>query len=83
MNTARIYTVRMGDKIIYMNSFMRFGINGKIIDNVGAGGIYCGINPDGSLTTTGYDIFTNPVEEHPETKIKFSDIIKIGDCLKF
>lgn len=74
MNTARIYTVRIGDEIVYMNSFMRFGINGKIIDNVGAGGIYCGINPDGSLTTIGYDIFTNPVEEHPETKIKFSDI---------
>jgi len=51
---------------------MRFGRNGSIVDNAGAGGIFAGIDTKtGVINTDGYDRLYDVYKTHPDSGTAF------------
>lgn len=56
VNTLRIISfVKDGEVIIVYSGFIRFGKPGSRIDNVGSGGSYAGVTPDGRLNGKAFN----------------------------
>ncbi len=66
VNTVRITTIRTNNDVKIIHPFFRIGRGDSIVDNGGAGGIFCGLTADGKVDATidelGYRYTT-----HPET----------------
>ena len=85
VNTIRILTYRSvaTNKIIPLQSVLRVGMKGSIVDNQASGGIACGINKDGKLNSFAinkggnifYKINEIPICEIPPV-YKFNDVLK-------
>lgn len=66
VNTVRITTVRLDDRVEFLPSFWRVGRGDLCVDNGGCGGIICALNDEGEIIKTcdekgiSYDV-------HPET----------------
>jgi hypothetical protein len=65
VNTIRIMTLLINGEIKTLHSSFRIGVGNSRIDNASAGGIYCAINDDGSLSEYAYDAIGNKFEKHP------------------
>lgn len=65
LNTIRIITLLLDNEIYPLSSILRMGRNGKKVDNASSGGVFCGINEDGSLKKITYDCQGNTYEGHP------------------
>ena len=74
INTIRMHTLlTKSNDVLILGSYMRFGMGGNIVDNVGAGGVMVGIKPEsGKLGDVGYDHIAEKYFEHPDTKFRFS-----------
>lgn len=71
LNTIRIITLLLNNEIYPLSSILRMGRNGKKVDNASSGGVFCGINEDGSLKRMTYDCQGNSYDGHPNgTKIE-------------
>lgn len=66
VNTLRIMTLLFKGKVHLVQSILRMGVGDAQVDNALAGGIYCGINSDGSLKDVAFDIFGKRYEKHPQ-----------------
>ena len=67
LNTIRIMTYwSQNDGIVVLFAVVRMGRSGAVVDNASAGGLYCGINPDGSLKEYAYTL-------HPFSRCDKSD----------
>lgn len=77
LNTIRIITVRNGrGDITTLDSFIRFGTGGNVVDNGGRGGILAGIDiPSGSICTDGIDKRGNKYVNHPDTNLRFKGTV--------
>lgn len=72
VNTVRLFTILDDDEFFVFASFIRFGANGSLADNVAAGGVGCGIDVDtGTICTPAMDHDGNFLEEHPNSHKKF------------
>lgn len=73
VNSIRVFTYRSvkTNEIVFPMTTIRFGINESYVDNAAAGGIFMGINNDGSLMKFAVDINGNHYYSHPNTNIKF------------
>lgn len=74
LNTIRIQTVKAKDgSIIPFGPGLRIGRNGGIVDNWAQGGIFVGINENGTLMKYGYykPQYGSITTEHPDSKIVF------------
>ena len=73
VNTLRIHMYRsVTDNSIHLiNAVMRIGREGSFLDNAHAGGIFCGINPNGSLQDFILDQHANKMCQF--NKIDFSN----------
>ncbi|MBN1971919.1 MAG: hypothetical protein JXR48_10445 [Candidatus Delongbacteria bacterium] len=71
LNTIRMTTLRVDDKIHLLSSFIRFGNCGNKVDNATQKGVYCGIDKNGSLKNIGYDYYYNFHKVHPFSKKVF------------
>lgn len=71
VNTIKIFTARVKNEIVFLNSYARFGIEGFLTDNYGSGGIYCGMNREGVLNDFAYRMYEEKYEYHPDSKYKF------------
>lgn len=56
LNTVRIMTYWSKNGIVPVFAVVRMGRSGSVIDNASAGGMYCGINMDGSLKNEAYTL---------------------------
>ncbi len=65
LNTIRIITLLINNEVHPLSSILRMGRNGKRVDNASSGGVFCGINTDGSLKKMTYDCKGNTYEGHP------------------
>jgi len=72
LNTLRIITLRFKGNYHVLSSIAKFGINNNLVDNVGIGGIFFGVNSDGNFLVPGYDNSLNKIYSHPNTQIKLS-----------
>lgn len=66
VNSLRIMTLQINNKIYYLQGVLRMGIGDSKVDNAMSGGIYCGINPDGSLKDKAFDLYGNEFSKHPQ-----------------
>ncbi|PID29642.1 MAG: hypothetical protein CR982_02335 [Candidatus Cloacimonadota bacterium] len=73
LNTVRVTSLRLKDKIIVCSCFFRLGKNNSRIDNASARGIYCGVSKEGVITEKAYDNFCNIYDKHPTSNVEFKD----------
>ncbi len=79
INTLRLVTTNDGQNVSVFAAAFRIATSysGKV-DNLSAGGIAVGVNPDGSLRPLGKikklkDNFDTSLSEHPDTHVVFAD----------
>jgi hypothetical protein len=75
VNTLRMVTFRFKGKIHLLFTFARFGNRGRVVDNMGAGGLGCNVNKEGRLNTYAFDKFGYKFEKHPFTNYVFKDAL--------
>lgn len=67
INTVRICSILLSDGVHILSSCLRMGMNKSRVDNVTAGGISVGINPDGTLQQFAYNYYTGEkTDTHPQ-----------------
>lgn len=71
INTIRLLTYRMEDRIETAPAIMRIGVDDNFLDNAHAGGLYIAISDDGILQKYGIKNGCMKMIEHPNSKIKF------------
>ena len=77
LNTIKLITFMNDDGTVdYFDSFIRFGAGGSFVDNASQGGVFVGIEKDGTLQEVGYhepgikkNLVVNGI--HPDTGVKF------------
>lgn len=86
LNTIRVMTLIIDGEVKILPSAFRMGIGKNRVDNASFGGIYCGINNDGTLSDFAYDAVGNKYEKHPEggsfKKIKFDFMTEVYDLVQ-
>lgn len=74
VNTVRIMTMLMEDRVEVLSCVLRMGGIGARVDNYCSGGIICGITPEGRTKREAYDQKGNKyIDYHPNGN-RFSDI---------
>lgn len=85
LNTIRIITYIVENEVHYTPMTMRIGVGGEEIDNIHNGGLCVGVNDDGTLKSTAYQLGygdkTIKFSSHPDTGIEFKNYY-IGDVNK-
>lgn len=76
LNTIRFLTLSYGGDIFLVSTIFRMGNGGKI-DNSAAGGISIGVTDDGFLRNFAVDHNFNKYNEHPSSKVDFSEEYKL------
>lgn len=73
VNTARLVTFRWKDQIRVLLAFARFGVEGKMTDNAGTGGVCCRIGSDGKMDDRAIDEYGTTHLRHPTSGYEFSE----------
>lgn len=73
LNTFRISTLNVNGKVSLCNILFRCGRNGNSVDNGGAGGLMCGVMPDGHFKKTAYD-------KYYKTYTETDDGVRFEEC---
>ena len=71
VNTFRIMTYRWKDQFFTCPVIMRIGQGGSYLDNAHAGGMFIGINADGTLNKTAFTEWKKEFTKHPDTGLEF------------
>ncbi|MDD6400222.1 MAG: sugar-transfer associated ATP-grasp domain-containing protein [Lachnospiraceae bacterium] len=71
VNTFRVITYRWNSDIEVMPVIMRIGRGNSEVDNAHAGGIFIGVENDGTLKSTAFTEFRDTFNEHPNTHVVF------------
>ena len=73
INTFRIMTYILDEKIYACPAVLRIGRNGKRLDNAHAGGMFVGVSPNGQLAECAYTESGEHFTSHPDTNAVFAD----------
>ena len=72
LNTLRITTIAVDEKINIIYSVLRVGQGGSCVDNITSGGMYCPVNEKGIITKPAFCNKTGKcLTHHPETGVEF------------
>ena len=71
LNTIRVITYILDNRVYHCPLIIRMGRKGKIIDNACAGGIYIGVTDDGYLLEEAHDHDYKRYSIHPDTGFVF------------
>jgi hypothetical protein len=66
VNTIRLFTFAFKNEIYMLSSFIRFGGKGSRVDNSHSGGLACGLDKDGRLKKTAFDLSANRYDYRPD-----------------
>lgn len=77
-NTFRVITYRWKNTVRIMPVIMRIGRNNNTVDNAHAGGIFVGVNNDGTLKKTAFTEFNDQFTTHPDSGIEFENYTITG-----
>ena len=72
VNSIRIVTCNFKGKTEVLSAVIRLGQGGNKLDNASQGGLFCGINEDGTLKKYGYSKFGETCTVHPQGAV-FAD----------
>ena len=70
VNTLRVPTIKYTDRVEIIHPILRVGRGNAVVDNGGAGGICCGINPTTGVTFSAADENGERYNIHPDTGIE-------------
>ncbi len=73
LNTVRIMTYWGKDGIVPVFAVVRMGRSGAVIDNASSGGMYCGVNMDGTLKKNAYTLFPFTSHTQSDSGVVFED----------
>lgn len=68
VNTIRVFTFAFNNEIYMLSSFIRFGGKGSRVDNAHSGGLACGLEKNGRLKSTAFDLSANSYDYRPGGK---------------
>ena len=71
LNTFRVITYILDNKVYHMPVLLRIGRYGKFLDNAHAGGIFIGIDDNGDLLEFAHSEFGGNYDRHPDTDVVF------------
>ena len=71
VNTLRILSLLTKEGVKIYSAIVRMGVGNAKVDNATAGGIFCGVREDGSLTPTAYRLNGERFHVHPTTGVVF------------
>lgn len=71
LNTLRMPVIKYNDRCEVIHPFMRFGQGEAIVDNAGAGGIFCYVDTQTGSITAAVDEKGHHYIEHPDSHLKF------------
>ena len=66
VNTLRMMTFYHKGEMRLQSAILRMGSGGSKLDNASAGGVFCGINEDGTLKKYGHYLNGDMTEMHPQ-----------------
>ena len=66
INSIRIVTCNFKGKTEVLSAVIRIGQGGNKLDNASQGGLFCGINEDGTLKKYGYSKYGETCTVHPQ-----------------
>lgn len=73
LNTIRVITYILDNNLYYLPLALRLGCDGNKVDNIGAGGLFIGISPDGYLKPYAFAEIGTKYSHHPNSKVAFRD----------
>ena len=65
VNTIRVPTIRMDDRIVIFHPILRVGQGTSFVDNTGAGGIICALDPESGIVVAARDRSGHTFTENP------------------
>jgi hypothetical protein len=66
VNTLRMMSLFLDGETIILSSLLRMGASGSHVDNGSSGGVFCGINKDGTLKEHGHYTDGRICTQHPQ-----------------
>ena len=66
INSIRIVTCHYNGSTSVLSTVIRMGVNGNKLDNASQGGLFCGINDDGTLRKYAYTKTGEALTKHPQ-----------------
>lgn len=75
VNTFRVITYILDGKIYHTPTILRIGRSGSYLDNAHAGGIFIGVNEDGTLLNFATSEFGEKYTTHPDSSIVFDGYV--------
>lgn len=83
VNTIRIISLILNNKVNILSSVIRMGQGGAKVDNASSGGIFCGIKSTGQLKNIAYNCNGKVFSKHPQGAI-FSNVTipNFDECVK-
>jgi hypothetical protein len=66
INSIRIVTCNYNGSTSVLSAVIRMGVDGNKLDNASQGGLFCGINDDGTLKKYAYSKTGNATTKHPQ-----------------
>ena len=66
INSIRIVTCHYNGSTSVLSAVIRMGVDGNKLDNASQGGLFCGINDDGSLKKYAYSKTGTATTKHPQ-----------------
>jgi hypothetical protein len=78
-NTVRAVTFRSGDEFRVIAAMLRFGGDGRCVDNLSRSGVACGVSSDGRVRgATGLMRTLQRVPRHPDSGLSFENFVIPG-----
>lgn len=86
INTLRVITYLMEDRVCVAPIVMRIGQGGSKVDNAHAGGMFIAVGDDGKLFKEAYTEYQTRYQKHPDTGVVFENyqipcINKVKECV--
>ena len=83
LNTFRIVTYILNGNVYHFPVILRIGRGVAKVDNAHQGGIFIGVEEDGSLKECGFTEFQDRFFEHPDSKIRFDGycVPEVKQCI--
>ncbi len=78
VNTLRILSLLTEEGVKFYSSIVRMGVGNTKVDNASQGGIFCGLEDDGTLKDTAYRLSGESFKKHPDNGIVFDGYKIVG-----
>lgn len=84
LNTFRVITYILNDKIFCAPLAMRMGRGGSEVDNIHSGGIVIGVSDDGFLMSEAFSEYGKRFSKHPDSNVIFKGyrISKVSEVIE-